>query len=243
MLTEASSSSACTQRAAHLRERRAHPLQQFGGRRDRVGGDEAHAALDGAVAGGLVAGQQPARRRAWAAVRRAESASRCAAAAARPAATAARLGASAAGRLPSVLLDRACNGLVGQAEQRGERAEQHHVGAAFGHRLGELLERQRRACRATLHEHLGRLALVRVGEDQARGPERDLGVEALHVLPVHGGEHVEAVLHALDGLAGDAQHGGGLAAADLRARGAGHERVVAGVRGGLEQHVAGGHDA
>ena len=68
----------------------------------------------------------------------------------------------------------------------------------------------------------------------------DLQIPYPHEL---AGEHVEAVFHAADGLAGDAQHGRGLAAANLRTRRAGHECVVSGVCRRLEQHVAGGHDA
>ncbi len=87
------------------------------------------------------------------------------------------------------------------------------------------------------------IALVGIADDEAAGVEGNFRVEALHVLPVHGREHLEAVLHALDRVARDAQHRGRLAAADLRAGGTSHERVVAGKGGGLEQHVAGGHDA
>ena len=48
------------QRAADLRERGRHPFEQLGRRRDRVGGDEAHAAADRAQPRRLVAGDEPA---------------------------------------------------------------------------------------------------------------------------------------------------------------------------------------
>jgi len=48
-------------------------------------------------------------------------------------------------------------------------------------------------------EHLGRFALVGIADHEAAVVERDLRAEALDVLPVHRGEHVNRVLHAFDG--------------------------------------------
>ena len=61
MLIEASSSSACTSAPPTLASAGASHSSSFGRRRDRISGDEAHAAAQRAVAGGLVAGDEPAR--------------------------------------------------------------------------------------------------------------------------------------------------------------------------------------
>jgi hypothetical protein len=49
------------QHAADLGQRRGEPFEDFGGRGDWVGGDETHTAANRAEAGGLVAGNAPAR--------------------------------------------------------------------------------------------------------------------------------------------------------------------------------------
>ena len=73
--------------------------------------------------------------------------------------------------------------------------------------------------------------------------ERQLGGKTRDVAPVHGGEHLVAIVDAVAGPGRDAEHRRRFAAADLRAAGARHQAVVAGLRRGLEQHVAGGHHA
>ncbi len=116
-------------------------------------------------------------------------------------------------------------------------------GQAAGDPGGERLERHGHVARAAAREDLGRLALRRVAEDEAPGPERQLGGKARDVLPVDRRQHLEAVVLAVAREGRDADHRRGLAAADLRAAGAGHQAVVAGQRRGLQQHIAGGHHA
>ena len=87
--------------------------------------------------------------------------------------------------------------------------------------------------RAALDEHLGRVALVGVADHQACGIERNFVGEAVDVLPVDADHQVEAVVEAIDRACGDAQQRRRLAAADLRAAGAHHQAVPAGLRGGL----------
>ena len=71
--------------------------------------------------------------------------------------------------------------------------------------------------------------------------ERDLVGEARRIAPGDGEQGVEALAVALNRARPEAQHRGGLAAADLGAEGAGHAAVPAGPRGGLEKPGAGVH--
>jgi len=83
-----------------------------------------------------------------------------------------------------------------EAEQRLERPKQHHVRTAPAppSRASER-QRARRAPPA------GTLGGSPWSDRRSRGCRRRAGsrAEALDVLPVHRGEHVEAVLHAFDG--------------------------------------------
>ena len=233
------------QRAADLGQRRRHPFEQLGRRRDRIGGDEAHAAADRAVARGLVAADQPALAGRLAHARRAAAARAWPAAASMPACSAVRFAFSAV----RVALPRGAQrapraprrGMPGEAA--GE-AERDHVDPAAGDRLGHLLQRHAGVARAAGEEHRGRLALVGCRRS-TRPPasQRDLVGEAVHVLPVEGEQQVEAVVERVHRRGAQAQQRRRLAAADLRAAGAHHQAVQARLRGGLQQHGAGGHHA
>ena len=135
--------------------------------------------------------------------------------------------------------DRVC----GQTYQSRGEAKRDHVGPTAGKRLSHLLERQRRVTRASLDEHLGRLALLGIAQHHARGIERNLVGEAVDVLPVDADQNVETVVQAFDRRQGKAQQRRRFAAADLRPARAHHQAVPAGLRCNLEQQVAGGHHA
>ncbi len=230
------------QRAADLRQRRRHPFQQLGRRRDRVCGDEAHAAADRAVAGRLVAADLPALSR--------RSAGR-----GEP-----RHAGDAGGGVDTglqcgeVRRQRVAAALPRAGERRGKRrgrnpgqrtghAQRHHVGPAAGDRLGRLLERHRDVARAARPEDVGRLALVRVADHDARRRERNLVGEARDVLPVDRQQQVEAVVERVDRDRREPDQRRRLAAADLRSAGADHEAVEPRLRRGAQQQRARGHHA
>ncbi len=188
------------QRAADLGQRRRHPFEQLGRRRDRVGGDEAHAAAHGAEAGGLVAADLPApagRRRRLCQAGQAVACRRP-----RPSrrAVPCRLACSAPRRVSSWRAARLRAPTRRDAGQAAGQAQREHVGPAAGNRLGHLLQRQRHAARAAGAEDLGHGAFVAVADHQAVRAQRNLVGEAVHVLPVHRQQQVEAVVQCVDRL-------------------------------------------
>ena len=166
------------------------------------------------------------------------------AAASKPALMPARLASMAAGALVGeALLDRREDLLDGEAEQPGGDAERDHVGAPVGNGLGHLLHRDVDDAGAGLGDHRRQVAAARVADHQGLRPGLDLRAETVGVEPVDADQKVEAVGQAFDRVVGKAQQGGRLAAADLRAHGAGKQAMPAGGAGRLQQAVAGGQRA
>jgi hypothetical protein len=131
-------------------------------------------------------------------------------------------------------------GTQGHPSQGAQGAQARHVEAAVRQGIRDRLKGQSAHPGTGAGQGLGyRLALA-VREDQGPLIEGQLIDEALDVVPVEAQQDVEAVPHARHRPGAEAHHGGGLAAADLGARGACQKPVVArpGDRG--EQDQAGG---
>ena len=231
--------------AAGLGQRRRHPFEQFGGRCDRIGGDETHAAAQGAKAGRLVAGDLPA----------SGMRPRCGAWLTQP-----RKAGDIAGRLHAraqrlqVGIERSLAAFPSAAQrcfqavhrkpgQCAGDTQRQHVDPAAGHCLGHLLERQRyRACAAG-QEYRWHRFTFRAADHQAIGMQRNLVGKAVHVEPVDRQQQIEPVVQRFQWPMAQAQQRGRLATANLRAAGTHHQPIEAGARGGVEQQGAGGHDA
>ena len=234
------------QRAADLGQRGRHPFEQLGRRRDRIGGDEADAAADRAVARGLVAADEPAlaggpacrpecrgtpsmpRRRGDARARAPRDWPR---AARRRASTirAARL------RAPS----------AGMPASAPASAERDHVGPAARDRLRHLLERQRRrSARRVALNTSGALAFVRRRRSSTLSAASGISsAKRLTFCQSIASSRSNASSSVSIGRAAEAHQRRRLAAADLRAAGAHHEAVQPALRGGVEQQRARGHHA
>jgi hypothetical protein len=139
------------------------------------------------------------------------------------------------------LFDHGLHGFGRQADHRGDGAQRDHVGTAVLDLCRDVRHRQRRLPRLASQQSGGGVAVSRIADDQAVGGERNLGREARDVVPVDRHQQVEAVVVRHDRFGGEAQHGGGLAAADLRARGAAHQGIPAGLGRRVEQQRTGGN--
>ena len=198
MLTEASSSSACSSEPPTLAQRRRHPLEQFGRRRDRIGGDEADAAADRAVAGRLVAADQPARiarRRRLGQARHEFD---------RGGSVDPGLQREQIRLQPGVAaLPRVAHGGFerggGQPGERSGQPERDHVDPAAGDRLGHLLQRR---LRRSARRRRGRPRVPRPRRCRRSirpaGTQRNLVGKPMHVLPVDGQQQVEAIVQRFD---------------------------------------------
>ena len=243
MLMAASSSSACSSVPPTLVKVRRQPFEDFGRRRDRIGGGKANAAADGAERGRLVARQQPpaggARRRRGELHAEVDAGGR---AESDLDAGEARLD----GGRPLVgetFLDRREDLLDGKAEQPAGDAERDHVGAPVGDGLGHLLHRDFDDAGAGLGHHRRQVAAARIADHQGLRSGLDFGAETVGVQPVDADQQVEPVGQTFDRMDGQAQQPGRFTAADLRAHGAGKQAMPAGGAGRFEQGIPGGQRA
>ncbi len=185
------------QRSADFRERRRHPLEHFGGRGDRIRGDEANTAAHCAKSRRFVAAQQPPRRRIGprcGEARPAGNSCRCLDAGAERRKVRLQRGIGALPRRAHRVVQR----IARQARKRARKPEREHVDPASGNRLDRLLERQRDVARAGGPEHVRRFTRIGVPDHHARRAERDFVGEAIDVLPVDGDQQVERVRERRD---------------------------------------------
>ena len=241
--------------AADGGEARRHPFQQVGGRGDRIERREADATLEGAVAGGLIAGDHPALGLGGAGAtalagavgeleRRRRSVGR------RQLQADVEAGADRLTALfdADALVDQGRghgldHRLDRQADQRRHRAQRNDVRPGAANVFGQLGEGGGEGERAIGRDLLRHLAGVIVGDGHALRPERNFSDEALDVAPVEGDQDVELVTMTVDRPPGQTDQRRRLAAANLRTDGARHQPIPAGLASGLQQQGAGGDRA
>ena len=127
-------------------------------------------------------------------------------------------------------------GAVDAGERRGG-AKRDHVAAPL-HVGRELGEREIDEPRAGGDDGLGRFACRGIGENDAGGIHGHFRRELADIVPVERDQHVEPVGLRVERLDADLDQGRRLATAHLRAGQLGHEPVIAGARGGLQERAA-----
>ena len=213
---------------------RRQPFDEIGRRRDRIAADEAHATAQRAQGDRLVTADQPVpvpARRPHAQVERKPG--RCGEAGD---------GADAVG-VHHVLVttgkdlgDRDLEIAGRQADEAADGAHGEHVHPlCAAPMLDALAHGECDRARLRSGDIRRRDARLRIGNDDARLVERNLGGKLIELLPVERDEHVVAVGRRLHRLGGNLHQSRRLAASHLRTEQLRHQAVIAGVRAGAQE--------